>query len=68
MKHFGSGSCSIRQKERSLFAGRKARTYSPELKLQAVQDYLAGEGSLMEISTKYGVRDKKNAPKLDKGV
>ena len=39
--------------------GRKARTYSPELKLQAVQDYLAGEGSLMEISTKYGVRDKK---------
>ena len=38
---------------------RKAHTYSPELKLQAVQDYLAGEGSLMEISTKYGVRDKK---------
>ena len=39
--------------------GRKAHTYSPELKLQAVQEYLAGEGSLMEISTKYGVRDKK---------
>ena len=38
---------------------RKAHTYSPELKLQAVQDYLAGEGSLMEVSKKYGVRDKK---------
>ena len=39
--------------------GRKAHTYSPELKLQAVQEYLAGEGSLMEVSKKYGVRDKK---------
>ena len=39
--------------------GRKNHTYSPELKLQAVQDYLAGEGSLMAVSTKYGVRDKK---------
>ena len=38
---------------------RKDHTYSPELKLQAVQDYLAGEGSLMEVSKKYGVRDKK---------
>ena len=38
---------------------RKNHTYSPELKLQAVQDYLAGEGSLMEVSTKYGLRDKK---------
>ena len=38
---------------------RKAHTYSPELKLQAVQDYLAGEGSLRDVSTKYGLRDKK---------
>ena len=39
--------------------GRKNHTYSPELKLQAVQEYMEGQGSLMEISTKYGVRDKK---------
>ena len=39
--------------------GRKNHAYSPELKLQAVQDYLAGEGSLRDVSTKYGLRDKK---------
>lgn len=38
---------------------RRNHTYSPELKLQAVQDYLAGKGSLAEISKKYGLRDKK---------
>ena len=38
---------------------RKNHMYSPELKLQAVQDYLAGEGSLREVSTEYGMRDKK---------
>lgn len=38
---------------------RRKRIYSPELKLQAVQDYLSGKGSLIEISKKYGLRDKK---------
>lgn len=38
---------------------RRKHIYSPELKLQAVQDYLSGKGSLIEISKKYGLRDKK---------
>ena len=38
---------------------RRKHIYSPELKLQAVQDYLSGKGSLVEISKKYGLRDKK---------
>ncbi len=33
------------------------RCYPPELKLQAVRAYLAGEGSLMEISIRYKIRD-----------
>lgn len=32
------------------------RVYSPEMKRQAVQDYLAGRGSLLEISKKYKLR------------
>ncbi len=35
------------------------RYYSPELKLQAVQDYLAGEGSQEEIARKYHLRSAK---------
>lgn len=35
------------------------RKYSPELKRQAVQDYLSGGGSLREVSKRYGLRDKK---------
>ena len=38
---------------------RRNRIYSPELRLQAVQDYLSGKGNLIEISKKYGLRDKK---------
>ena len=38
---------------------RRDHIYSPELKLQAVQDYLSGKGSLAEISKKYGLRDKR---------
>ena len=38
---------------------RRNHAYSPELKLQAVQEYLAGKGSLSEISKKYGLRSKK---------
>ena len=34
------------------------RVYSPELKRQAVQDYLSGGGSLLEISKKYKIRSK----------
>ena len=34
---------------------RKNKVYSPELKLQAVQDYLAGKGSQWEICRKYGI-------------
>ena len=34
------------------------RAYSPELKRQAVQDYLSGGGSLLEISKKYKIRSK----------
>ena len=33
----------------------KNKVYSPELKLQAVQDYLAGKGSQWEICRKYGI-------------
>ena len=38
---------------------RKNHTYSPELKLQAVQEYLSGKGSQAELSKKYGLRSKK---------
>lgn len=34
------------------------RVYSPELKQQAVRDYLTGGGSLLEISKKYQIRSK----------
>ena len=33
------------------------RVYSPETKRQAVEDYLAGRGSLLEISKKYKLRN-----------
>ena len=39
--------------------GRGKHTYSPEVKLQAVQEYLSGEGSQAELSKKYGLRDRK---------
>ena len=32
------------------------KTYSTELKLQAVEDYLSGKGSILTISAKYGLR------------
>ncbi len=35
------------------------RHYSEEIKLQAVQDYLDGKGSFMNIAAKYGLRSKK---------
>ena len=33
----------------------KNKKYSKELKMQAVQDYLAGKGSLQEICKKYNI-------------
>ena len=36
----------------------KNKKYSAELKMQAVQSYQAGEGSLREICRKYGISDK----------
>lgn len=37
---------------------RKNKKYSKELKIQAVQEYLLGKGSLREISKKYEITDK----------
>ena len=37
---------------------QKNRTYSKELKHQAVQDYLNGKGSQNAICKKYGIRSK----------
>ena len=39
--------------------GRREQIYSPELKLQAVQEYLSGTGSQAELSKKYGLRDRR---------
>lgn len=44
---------------KAFLPNRHNSTYSPELKLQAVEDYLSRKGSLIEISKKYGLRDKK---------
>lgn len=38
---------------------RKNKKYSKELKLEAVQAYLRGEGSLRQVCRQYGIRDKK---------
>ena len=38
---------------------KKRNKYSAELKLQAVQDYIAGKGSLRIICKKYGIPDHK---------
>ena len=43
----------------AFLSGRRDHTYSPELKLQVVQEYLSGEGSQAELSKKYGLRDRK---------
>lgn len=38
---------------------RKNKKYSKELKLEAVQAYLRGEGSLRQVCRQYEIRDKK---------
>ncbi len=35
---------------------RKNKSYSKDLKISAINDYLNGEGSLQDICTKYGIR------------
>lgn len=42
-----------------LLASSKNRTYSLELKLAAVKDYLDGYGSLLDVCMKYGVKSNK---------
>ena len=42
----------------ALLKHKQNRSYDPELKQQAVQDYLAGNSSLLEISKKYKIRSK----------
>ena len=39
-------------------AHEENRSYSPETKLQAVEDYLSGKGSQQTIAAKYGLRSK----------
>ena len=39
---------------------RERKKYSSELKTQAVQDYLAGKGSLRQLCKQYGISDKKS--------
>ena len=38
---------------------RRNNVYSEEIRIKAVKDYLDGQGSLAEISSKYGIRDAK---------
>ena len=38
---------------------RKPRKYSREFKIQAIEDYKAGKGSLRNICKKYGIKDHK---------
>ena len=44
--------------ESGLFPQLRNTVYSKELKMVAVEDYLAGNGSLMDISMKYGLCSK----------
>ena len=50
------------------FMPHKNRAYSPDFKLQAVQDYLSGKGSQSDISKKIRITGQKTAPGPDKGV
>lgn len=44
-----------------LMSGNKS--YSAQLKINAVQDYLSGEGSQTDICKKYGIRSKSKLQK-----
>lgn len=45
--------------ESGLIPQQRNSVYSKELKIAAIEDYLAGNGSLMDISMKFGLRSKK---------
>ena len=47
---------------------RRNKYYDRKLKLQAVQDYFGGGGSLRTICKKHGIKDKKAAAEPDKVV
>lgn len=53
--------CTLYENEgpTGLLAAKKNKHYSKELKLTAVQDYLAGNGSLDQVAQKYGLRSEK---------
>ena len=40
-----------------LLPQQRNRAYSAEMKLKAIQDYLSGEGSILDICQKYKIRD-----------
>ena len=51
--------CQYRERGPSCFnALKRNQSYSPELKFQAVQAYLTGQGSLQVIASRYGLRSK----------
>ena len=41
------------------FLSHKNRVYSPQIKHEAVQEYISGKGSLADICKRYKIRDKK---------
>ena len=41
------------------FLSQKNRVYSPQIKHEAVQEYISGKGSLADICKRYKIRDKK---------
>jgi len=47
---------------------KKNNRYSAELKLQAVQDYLGGNGSLRDACRKYGIKGKKQRWKRKENI
>lgn len=47
---------------------RRNKYYDRKLKLQAVQDYLGGGGSLRTICKKHGIKDKKQLRTGQSGI
>ena len=41
-----------------LVPGKHFKSYSPELKLEAVQEYLSGKGNQSQVCIKYGIKSK----------
>lgn len=64
--NYRNGSCTIYDwlpiykengEEGFFYSSQKNKQYSKELKLQAVEDYLSGKGSLRDISAEYKIKD-----------